>query len=70
MAGVLERLRDQQGLLPEQAGFDGSSAIATAAGEVYPTARGARDINDLRRALEKVRAQVERAACRAIEELD
>ncbi|MBI2565880.1 MAG: hypothetical protein HYV63_02440 [Candidatus Schekmanbacteria bacterium] len=57
---VLERLRDQQGLCPEHAGFDGSSAIAKAVGEVNPTARGAHDINHLRRALEKVRAQVER----------
>lgn len=64
--GVFSRLQKRQELNPEQIAFDGNSSIEGSAEKVWPQARLVHDINHLRRAIEKVRIQMENRAYQSI----
>lgn len=64
---VMERLQKVQGLNPSQIAVDGLSALKSAASSVWWQARIIHDINHLRRALDKVRAQFEGMGYQAID---
>ena len=66
-SAVMERLREQQGLEPEQVAIDGLSALAGAAGDTWPGARLVHDIAHANIVMRKVRGQFEQRAYRAIE---
>ena len=63
---VMERLQTKQGLNPAQIGIDGLSSLELAAKTIWEKARLAHDINHPRRALDKVQAQFEGMAYKAM----
>ena len=64
---VLRRLRDNQGLNPEQISFDGGAGLQKSVPVVFPEARLVDDLNHLRRAIDRVHRMFENRAYKKME---